>query len=173
VLGGLFIGHGTQKLFGWFGGGGPEGTSEMMEDVGLHPGRLHALAAGTTEAGSGALLVAGAATPLAAAGMSGVMVTAVRRIHWKNGPWNTNGGWEYNGLILAVLAALVETGPGRLSVDAARGRVRRGSGWALAALAAGAVGSELAVRYGEKTEAERTAARLDEQPDEQELRRAA
>jgi putative oxidoreductase len=81
VLGGLFVRHDTQKLFGWFEGGGPEDTAEMMESVGLRPGRLHALAAGTAEAGSSALLAAGAATPLAAAGISSVMSTAVRRIH--------------------------------------------------------------------------------------------
>jgi putative oxidoreductase len=81
LVGLLFFGHGTQKLFGWFEGGGPEDTAEMMESVGLRPGRLHALAAGTAEAGSSALLAAGAATPLAAAGISSVMSTAVRRIH--------------------------------------------------------------------------------------------
>ncbi len=149
VLGGLFVGHGTQKLFGWFGGQGPDRTGEMMESVGLRPGRMNALAAGATETASGALLAAGAATPLAAAGITGVMLTAVRRIHWQNGPWNTNGGYEYNAVIVAALAALVEAGPGRWSLDSARGRVRRGTGWALTALALGAVGSELAVRVGE------------------------
>ena len=149
VLGGLFVGHGTQKLFGWFGGQGPDGTSEMMESVGLRPGRVNAIAAGATETASGALLAAGAATPLAAAGITGVMVTAVRRIHWKNGLWNTSGGYEYNAVIVAALAALVEAGPGRWSLDSARGRVRRGTRWTLAALALGALGSELAVRLGE------------------------
>ena len=173
VLGGLFVGHGTQKLFGWFEGGGPEGTGEMMESVGLRPGRLQALAAGAAEAGSGALLAAGAATPLAAAGISGVMFTAVRRIHWKNGVWNTNGGYEYNAVILAALAALVDLGPGRWSVDAARGRIRRGSGWAIAALALGAVGSDLAIRIGGKLPPEHKAVKRDENAPEQELQRAA
>jgi len=146
VLGDLFVGHGTQKLFGWFGGQGPQGTSEMMESVGLRPGRLNALAAGATEAAGGALLAAGTATPLAAAGITGVMVTAVRRIHWQNGLWNTSGGYEYNAVIVAALAALVEAGPGRWSLDSMRGRVRRGSGWALTALALGTLGSEVATR---------------------------
>ena len=173
LLGGLFVGHGTQKLFGWFGGGGPEQTTEMMENVGLRPGRLHALVAGTAEAGSGVLLAAGAATPLAAAGISGVMFTAIRRIHWKNGPWTTNGGWESNGVILGALAVLVETGPGRWSIDAARGRIRRGSGWALGALALGAAGSELAIRLGSSTGTEPTSEKSGERAGKAELREAA
>ena len=64
VLGPLFVGHGTQKLFGWFGGHGLDGTGQYFESLGLRPGRRQALAAGTAEAVSGALL-AGALTPLA------------------------------------------------------------------------------------------------------------
>ena len=173
VLGGLFFGHGTQKLFGWFEGGGPEGTGEMMESVGLRPGRVNALVAGATEAGSGALLAAGAATPLAAAGICGVMLTAVRRIHWKNGVWNTNGGYEYNAAIVAALAALVETGPGRWSLDAARGRIRRGSGWTLAALALGAAGSELAIRLGDRATQQTTETQETDEAAKRELRTAA
>ena len=63
IVGGYFFGHGTQKLFGWFGGHGPEGTGQFFESIGLRPGKRHALAAGAAEAGGGALLVVGAATP--------------------------------------------------------------------------------------------------------------
>src|SRR5215467_8125162 len=66
TIGLLFVGHGTQKLFGWFGGGGPEGTGQFFEQVSLRPGRRHALAAGTAEAGGGLLFALGAGTPLAA-----------------------------------------------------------------------------------------------------------
>lgn len=85
VIGGLFIGHGTQKLFGWFGGPGPEGTSGMMDKIGMHPPRRNALAAGLTETGGGALLAAGLATPLAAGSLIGVMITAIRKVHAANG----------------------------------------------------------------------------------------
>jgi putative oxidoreductase len=174
LLGGLFVGHGTQKLFGWFGGDGPEGTGEMMESVGLRPGRVQATLAGTTEAGSGVLLATGTATPLAAAGISGVMVTAIRQVHWQNGPWNQNGGYEYPATILAALALLVETGPGRWSVDAARARIRRGAGWALAAIGVGALGSAAAIGLGRRVEARaEPEGRRDEEHVESELLRAA
>ncbi len=81
VVGGFFVGHGTQKLFGWFGGPGLEGTGQFFETIGLRPGRRNAIAAGTTEALGGALLAAGLATPLAAAGLSSVMLTAIRTVH--------------------------------------------------------------------------------------------
>jgi putative oxidoreductase len=158
VLGGLFVGHGTQKLYGWFGGGGPDGTGQMMESLGLRPGKRHAVLAGATEAGGGLLLAAGAATPLAAAGLSGVMVTAIRKVHWQNGVWNANGGYEFNALVLATLAGLVETGPGRWSADAALGQMRRGEWWALGALGAGALGSLVFARSSEAEEFDQEAA---------------
>jgi putative oxidoreductase len=64
VIGGLFIGHGTQKLFGWFDGPGPEATAGMMESLGIEPARRNAQAAALSETIGGALLIAGAATPL-------------------------------------------------------------------------------------------------------------
>src|SRR3954452_17714192 len=100
VIGGLFIGHGTQKLLGWFGGPGPAGTEQMMAGLKLHPPRRNALAAGATETAGGALLAAGLATPLAAASLIGVMLTAIRTVHLKNGPWAANGGYEYNLVLI-------------------------------------------------------------------------
>lgn len=141
AVGGYFFGHGMQKLAGWFGGGGPEGTAQFFESLGLYPGRQQALAAGATEAGGGALLALGLATPAAVAGLSGVMVTAVRHVHWRNGPWNSNGGYELNAVLLASLLALAEAGPGPLSLDAALGIERHGTAVALAALGAGAAGA--------------------------------
>ncbi|MGZ4389425.1 MAG: DoxX family protein [Gaiellaceae bacterium] len=141
AIGTLMIGHGTQKLFGWFGGGGPEGTGQFFEQVGLRPGRRHALAAGAAEAGGGALLALGLVTPVAVGALQGVMLTAIRHVHWKNGPWVTKGGYEYNLVLVAALFDLAESGPGRLSLDAARGKERAGLGWAIAALAAAAAAS--------------------------------
>jgi putative oxidoreductase len=145
AVGGLFVGHGTQKLFGWFGGHGPDATGQFFEQIGLRPGKRHAIAAGASEAGGGALLAAGLATPLAAAVLTGTMITAIERVHGKNGPWLANNGYEYNIVLIAAVLALAETGPGNLSLEAALGRERSGPGWALAALAAGALGA-LAVR---------------------------
>src|SRR5205807_8186697 len=73
TIGGTFFVHGTQKLFGWFGGYGPDGTGQYFESVGLRPGRRNAIAAGATETVSGILIALGAGTPLAAAGLSGGM----------------------------------------------------------------------------------------------------
>jgi putative oxidoreductase len=148
VVGGLFFGHGTQKLKGWFGGSGLEGTEKMMDKLDMYPTRVNAIASGTAEAVGGALLVAGLAVPVAAAGLIGSMVTAVRKVHWKNGPWNSNRGWEYNAVLIAAVAAIVEAGPGKLSLDGARGRIKWGRGWALAALAAGVIGSTIAIERG-------------------------
>jgi putative oxidoreductase len=152
-VGGFFIGHGTQKLFGWFGGHGPEVTGQFFEQLGLRPGKVHARAAGIAEAGGGALIALGALTPLGAAAITGAMLTAIERAHATKGPWITNGGYEYNAVLIAAALALAETGPGRLSLEGARGHERKGAGWALAALAAGA-GGALAVRQISPAEAQ-------------------
>ncbi|MGH3745494.1 MAG: DoxX family protein [Mycobacteriales bacterium] len=151
AIGGLFIGHGTQKLFGSFGGPGIAGTEGVMEALGMRPARQHAYAAGVTEAGGGALLALGLATPLASAGLIGVMVTAIRKVHWPKGPWVTNGGYEYNLVLIAALAALAESGPGAFSLDRARGRERHGARYGLGALALGALASTAAVEYGRRS----------------------
>jgi putative oxidoreductase len=143
VLGPLFVGHGTQKLFGWFGGHGLEGTGGSFESLGLRPGRRHAIGGGGAEAAGGALLTLGALTPVASALLSGVMITAIHKVHAKNGPWATDGGWEYNALILAALFAVTDRGAGSPSVDASAFPRLHGPGLAIAALAAGAAGSYL------------------------------
>ncbi len=141
TVGSLFFGHGTQKLFGLFGGHGLDATANMFESLGMRPGRRNAIAAGLAEAGGGAALAAGFATPLAAATLTSVMLTAIHRVHLKNGPWVTNGGYEYNAVLVAAVIALTEVGPGDVSLDHALGTERSGPGWALLALAAGAAGS--------------------------------
>ncbi len=141
TVGAFFIGHGTQKLFGWFGGNGLDATTEAFGGLGLRPARANAIAAGAAEAGGGALLVAGLATPLAASALTATMMTAIRTVHGKNGPWLTDGGYEYNVVLIAAVLALTEMGPGPLSLDAATGRERSGPGWAAIALALGAAGA--------------------------------
>jgi putative oxidoreductase len=136
VVGPLFIGHGTQKLFGWFGGYGLEGTGGYFESLGLTPGRRHATAAGIAETLGGALVTLGALTPVGATLISGTMVTAIRKAHANNGPWVTNGGYEYNLVIVAAMAALAEHGPGAASVDDALFPELKGP--AMAALTVGA-----------------------------------
>jgi putative oxidoreductase len=142
--GALFVGHGTQKLFGWFGGGGPEATAQTMERLELRPPRAHAIAAGEAEAASGAMLAAGGLTPVASTFLSSVMITAIRKVHGKNGAWNTGGGYEYNAVLLAALFALSVEGPGRYSVDARAFPRLRGPKLAFAQLALAYAGSRLA-----------------------------
>jgi putative oxidoreductase len=153
TIGLLFIGHGTQKLFGWFGGGGPEATGQFFEQLGLRPGRRNALAAGAAEAGGGLLFTLGAATPAAAAAISASMITAIKTVHWEKGIWTASGGYEYNLVLLAAVFGLTENGPGEWSLDGALGKKRWGTGWAIAALAAGAAGSAAALAAA-KPEAE-------------------
>jgi putative oxidoreductase len=145
IVGGLFIGHGTQKLFGWFGGGGIDKTAAGFESLGLRPGHRNATAAGLSEAVGGALLAAGLFMPLAAASLIGTMITAIRTVHLKNGVWASNGGFEYNLVLIAALVTLVDEGAGPLSLDHLRGHDEHGLGWALAVLAAGAAGSAAVV----------------------------
>jgi putative oxidoreductase len=150
VVGGFFFGHGTQKLFGWFGGHGLEGTGQFFEaNLGLKPGRHHALAAGLSEAGGGTLIALGAATPLASSVLIATMLTAINRVHLKNGPWASDGGYEYNAVLIAAVLALAETGPGSPSVDAARGSEAHGSKWALFSLLLGIGGAAGAHAYAQ------------------------
>ena len=141
TVGGFFFGHGAQKLFGWFGGRGLDATAQGFHQMGMRPGRRHALAAALTETVGGTAVALGAATPLAAAPLISVMLTAINRVHLKNGPWNSQGGYEYNVVLIAALLALAEVGPGDLSLDHALGQERSGPGWALAALALGTAGA--------------------------------
>ncbi|MFZ0388504.1 MAG: DoxX family protein [Solirubrobacteraceae bacterium] len=141
VVGGYFFGHGTQKLFGWFGGHGLGATASMFESLGLRPGKLHATAAGMAEAGGGTALLLGAAYPLPSSVLIATMITAIQRVHLPNGPWVTDQGYEYNLVLIAAALALAETGPGTPSVDSALGIKRSGSKWALLALLLGALGA--------------------------------
>ncbi len=150
LIGALFIGHGTQKLFGWFDGPGPAGTTGMMSKLRLEPAKVNALAAGITETAGGTALVLGLATPLAAASLIGTMITAIRTVHLPNGPWVSKGGYEYNAVLIATLAILAEQGPGPFSLDAKLGIDEPGWKGALAALGLGAAVSTAVVEAGHR-----------------------
>jgi putative oxidoreductase len=121
VFGGLFAAHGSQKLFGWFGGYGLNGTGAFFEGLGFRPGRLFAAAAGLTECGGGVLMALGLFEPVATAAIISVMLVAIFTVHWSNGLLATSNGVEFP-LLYAVLAlSLGLTGPGEYSIDAALG----------------------------------------------------
>jgi putative oxidoreductase len=145
VVAGLsMFGHGTQKLFGWFGGHGPRGTAGFFGSLGFRPPLAMALAAGLSEA-AGLLFALGFLTPFAALALASVMVVAVGAVHWRNGFWSTSGGFEYNLLIYAVAVAVAASGPGRFSIDGALGWVDTLSGlwWGIGVMAASLAGGGL------------------------------
>jgi len=168
IVGALFVGHGTQKLFGWFGGHGLEGTGKMFEKIGYTPGRPMAYLGGMTEAGGGALLMLGFLTPLACAAIVGMMVGTLP-VHVRNGLWNQNGGYELPLVYATCAAVIAYAGPGRASIDAAIGWASQGVAIGTAAVAFGALTGVvmLAVRAGRMERA----AQEQEQPQQQ--RRAA
>jgi putative oxidoreductase len=140
VVGVLFVGHGAQKLFGVFGGGGLEGTATMFDKIGLRPGWLHARAGGTAEFAGGLLIAVGLFTPFAAAALIAVMTAAVITVHLPNGIWNTNRGYEYNLVLAAAVFALSGAGAGAWSLDNAFGFDLHSTVWAISALVAGVLG---------------------------------
>jgi putative oxidoreductase len=139
VVGGTMFSHGAQKLFGWFGGGGPRGTAESFEGIGFRPPFLLAILAGLGECG-GLAFAAGFVTPLAALGIATVMITAIGAVHWPNGFFNGKGGFEFNLTLLTVAVAVAATGPGRFSIDHAIGWDDNlsGSWWGVGVLGAAA-----------------------------------
>ncbi|WP_414730951.1 DoxX family protein [Bacillus sp. FJAT-28004] len=118
VVGLLFVGHGAQKLFGWFGGYGPKGTGGWLESVGIKPGVAMAVAAGLMELIGGLLFVAGLLTPLAAVLIVLTMLGAIVKVHGPNGIWATANGYEYNLVLVAIAIGIALTGAGEYSIDA-------------------------------------------------------
>ena len=139
VVGGLFIGHGTQKLFGWFGGHGLDGTGGFMSSLGYRPGKRHALMAGLAEAGAGVLLILGFLTPLAAMAIIGVMINAMVAVHAPKGVWNQNGGIELPLVYATVAAMYAFAGPGSWSIDDAIGLSFSGFAWGLVTISMGII----------------------------------
>lgn len=112
VVGILFIGHGAQKLFGWFGGYGLKGTGGWLESIGLKPGVLMAFLAGAGELVGGLLFAAGVFTWVGAALITITMLVAIFTVHWKNGLWSTQNGFELNLVFIAIAIGVALIGPG-------------------------------------------------------------
>lgn len=118
VIGVLFIGHGAQKLFGWFGGHGLKGTGGWFESIGMKPGVTLALLAGLSEFVGGLLFVLGLLTPLAGILIAATMLMAIIKVHGQNGIWVTSNGYEYNLTLIAVAIGVALIGPGKYALDA-------------------------------------------------------
>jgi len=116
-IGIIFIAHGTQKLFGWFGGYGLEGTGGWMESIGLAPGFIMALMAGSSEFFGGLFILLGLLTRPAAIALSFTMVVAIFSVHFANGLFMSNNGYEFALALLAASLSLAFTGAGKLAVD--------------------------------------------------------
>ena len=149
VVGVLLVGHGTQKLFGWLGGYGIEGTGQYFEGIGFRPGRTFAALAGLTETFGGLLLLLGLMQPLAAILIIATMTTAIGSVHLGHGWFAATNGPEVPILYATVAAAVALTGPGSYSGDAVFGLLPL---WTpvvkLGAIAVGLVGgfANLAIR---------------------------
>jgi putative oxidoreductase len=113
----IFAAHGAQKLFGWFGGYGLEGTGQWMDSIGLAPGYLMALLAGAAEFFGGLALIAGLLVRPAAAALAVAMVVAIFSVHIDKGLFVAKNGYEFALALLAIAVALVFSGAGRGSVD--------------------------------------------------------
>ena len=121
----IFVAHGAQKLFGWFGGYGLEGTGQWMASIGLNPGYVMALLAGGAEFFGGVLLLIGLMVRPAGVILAFTMVVAIFAVHFENGLFLSNSGYEFGLALLAMSAALALGGAGRLSIDSALQRGAR------------------------------------------------
>ena len=121
VFGLLMAAHGTQKLFGWFGGYGLAGTGGFFETLGFRPGRAFAAAASLTEITGGLLLALGFLGPVGPALIISVMMVAAVSVHWQNGLFASSNGIELPLLYAAGAITLALTGPGLFSLDAVLG----------------------------------------------------
>ncbi len=120
VVGAVFAAHGTQKLFGWWGGGGLRGTAAWLGSSGFRPPLFMAFLVAVSET-AGLVFALGLVTPFAALAIATTMVVAVGAVHWKNGFFSTKGGYEFNLTLWAAAIAVAAAGPGRFSLDRAFG----------------------------------------------------
>ena len=113
----ILAAHGAQKLFGWFGGYGLEGTGGWMESIGLAPGFLMALLAGSAEFFGGLFILLGLLTRPAAIALSFTMVVAIFSVHFANGLFMSNNGYEFGLALLAASVSLAFSGAGKVALD--------------------------------------------------------
>jgi putative oxidoreductase len=146
AVGAVFLAHGEQKLFGVWGGGGPEGTAAFFSQLGLMPAYPLALAAGVVEFVGGLMLILGAYTIVAALALLVLQAVAVWKVHYMNGFFLNWGltpdrghGYEFNLVLVAALVALMLTGAGAFSLDRHRTRSAEAEAAGLARLRAGKV----------------------------------
>jgi putative oxidoreductase len=121
VLGLAIAAHGTQKLFGWFGGYGLAGTGGYLESLGFRPGRLFAATAALSEVTGGVLVTLGLLGPVGPALMISTMLVAIATVHWGKGFFATGNGFELPFLYAAGALTLAFTGFGGFSIDALAG----------------------------------------------------
>ena len=124
VAGLLMAAHGSQKLFGWFGGYGLAGTGGFLEGLGFRPGRLFAAAAALSELVGGLLITVGLLGPVGPALVLAVMIVAAVSVHWRHGLFATSNGIELPLLYGTLAVALTLSGPGAYSLDALFGLTR-------------------------------------------------
>ncbi|TBU97663.1 DoxX family protein [Phytopseudomonas dryadis] len=117
LVGITFVAHGSQKLFGWFGGYGLAGVAQWMESIGLAPGYLMALMAGSAEFFGGLALILGLLVRPAAAVLTLTMLVAIFSVHIGNGFFMSDNGYEFALALMAASLALLVEGAGRLSLD--------------------------------------------------------
>lgn len=113
----ILAAHGAQKLFAWFGGYGLDGTGQWMASIGLEPGYLMALMAGSAEFFGGLALVLGLLTRPAAIVTAVTMLVAIFTVHIGNGLFMANNGYEYALTLFVVTLTLTIQGGGRFAVD--------------------------------------------------------
>ena len=113
----IFAAHGAQKLFAWFGGYGLDGTGQFFASIGLGPGYLMALLAGSAEFFGGLALIAGLLVRPAAAVLAFTMLVAIFTVHIGNGLFMSNNGYEFGLALLAASVSLVFSGAGQASLD--------------------------------------------------------
>ena len=113
----IFAAHGAQKLFGWFGGYGLEGSGGWMASIGIEPGVPMAALAGGAEFFGGLFLIVGLLVRPAAVVLAITMVVAIAAVHLQNGLFMTNNGYEFGLALLVISVGLAIRGAGSISLD--------------------------------------------------------
>lgn len=151
VVGLTLMGHGAQKLFGWFQGPGLSGFGGMLEQLGVRPSRTWALVSALAEGIGGLLVAVGLFTPIAALAVAANLLVAAATVHLSRGFWNQNGGFEYPLTLAATMVGLSLIGPGAISLDQLlRVSLPEPQAWIITAIVAavGVLAASLSPRVG-------------------------